>query len=109
MLDDLRKGIWTADLAGTGAIDLWRRNLQRAHLARLGALMVDPPAPAGPTPPGAPPPVQLAFTDIRPLVRAQLTALRIAVRSRLARTTDPVTRAHLQDAGARIGEILEPK
>jgi hypothetical protein len=71
--------------------------------------MVDPPAPAGTTLPGAPPAVQLAFTDIRPLVRAQLTVLRIAVRSRLARTTDPVTRAHLQDAGARISEILEPK
>lgn len=109
MLDDLRNGIWAADLAGSGAIDPWRRNLQRAHLARLGVLMVDPPAPAAPTPPGAPAAVQLAFTDIRPLVRAQLTAIRIALRSRLARTTEPVTRAHLQDAAARIGEILEPK
>ena len=108
MLDDLRNGIWAADLAGSGAIDSWRRNLQRAHLARLGTLMVDPPAPPAPGPPGGPA-VQVAFTDIRPLVRAQLAGLRISIRGRLARTTDPVTRAHLQDVGARIGEILEPR
>jgi hypothetical protein len=27
MLDDLRAGIWGADLAGAGPIDVWRRNL----------------------------------------------------------------------------------
>ena len=108
MLDDLRSGIWGADLAGSGPIDLWRRNLQRAHVARLGALMVDPPvAPAAI--PGAPAPVALAFTDIRPLARAQLVALRSSSRARLLRTTDPLTRAHLEDVGARITEILEPK
>ena len=108
MLDDLRNGIWGADLAGTGPIDLWRRNLQRAHVARLGALMVDPPA-APAAIPGAPAPVALAFTDIRPLARAQLVALRSASRARLLRTTDALTRAHLEDVAARITETLEPK
>ena len=107
MLDDLRNGIWGTDLAGRRAIDLWRRNLQRAHVARLGALMVDPPAPPAVIP-GAPAPVLLAFTDIRPLVRAQLSGLRSSARARLL-TSDPVTRAHLEDVIARIGEILEPR
>ena len=109
MMDDLRNGIWNPELTGAGPIDLWRRNLQRAHVARLGVLMVDPPAPAAPLPPGAPAPVALAFTDVRPLVRAQLTGLRTAVRARVARTTDPLTRAHLEDVVARITDILEPK
>jgi hypothetical protein len=112
MLEDLKKAIWAADLAGAGSIDPWRRNLQRAYLARLAALMVDAstpgPAPAA-TPPGAAVvvPVVVALSDIRPLVRAQLTALRTAVRGRVSRTTDAVTRAHLEDVMARIGDILE--
>lgn len=112
MLEGLRAGIWAADLAASGPIDLWRRNLQRAHIARMGTLMVDAPAPAA-APPGGPPgapgvvPIVVALTDIRPLVRAQLTGLRTAVRSRALRTTDPVTRAHLEDAAVRITDILE--
>lgn len=110
MLDDLRAGIWGADLAGAGPIDVWRRNLQRVHLARLAFLMQDPAA-AAPAPviPGAPPAVVIGISDIRPLVRAQLTSLRASARVRVRRTTDPVTRAHLEDVVARIGEILEPR
>jgi hypothetical protein len=113
LLNDLRDGIWGRDLSGTGTIDVWRRNLQRNHLARLGTLMQDAPpaapgaAPAGP--PGAAPAVVVAITDIRPLVRAQLTSLRAAARLRATRTTDPVTRAHLEDVVARIASVLEPK
>ena len=108
MLDDLRGGIWGADLAGAGPIDAWRRNLQRAHLARLGVLMTQEPPPP-PAVPGAPAAVLTSISDIRPLVRAQLTSLRASARLRVPRTTDPVTRAHLEDVVARIGEILEPR
>ncbi len=108
MLDDLRGGIWAADLAGAGPIDAWRRNLQRAHLARLNVLMTQEPPPP-PAVPGAPAAVLTSISDIRPLVRAQLTSLRASARLRVPRTTDPVTRAHLEDVVARIGEILEPR
>lgn len=109
MLEDLKNGIWSPDLAGVGPIDVWRRNLQRAHLARMGALMVDAPAPAPASPPGASAvvPIVVGLSDIRPLVRAQLGVLRTAARTRALRTTDPVTRAHLDDVTVRITEILE--
>ncbi len=112
MLNDLKDGIWAAGLSGTGPIDLWHRNLQRAHVARLGTLMVDGPAPApapAPFPPGAAAvaPIVVAQSDIRPLVRAQLASLKTAVQARMVRTTDPVTRAHLGDVVARITELLE--
>ncbi|NOT09004.1 MAG: zinc-dependent metalloprotease [Gemmatimonadales bacterium] len=106
MLDDLKNGIWGADLTGTESVNVWRRNLQRAHLARLAALMQDAPAPPAANP-NAPAPVAVAMTDIRPLVRAQLVSLRAAARARVARTADPVTRAHFDDVVARIAEVLE--
>ncbi|HEU5218410.1 MAG TPA: hypothetical protein VFU23_07115, partial [Gemmatimonadales bacterium] len=101
-------GIWGADLAGAAPITPWRRNLQRVHLARLQTLMTQEPPPPPPFP-GAPAAVLTSISDIRPLVRAQLTSLRSAARLRAARTTDPITRAHLEDVVARIGEILEPR
>ena len=40
MLDDLRESVW-AELRTGGQIDPYRRNLQRAYLARVAAVMVD--------------------------------------------------------------------
>jgi hypothetical protein len=90
MLADVRGAIWS-ELRGGGAIDPFRRQLQRVHLERLGGL-----ARADST-----------VTEARPLARAELVALRGAVQGRLGRGGDAVTLAHLRDVQARIDEALE--
>jgi len=103
-LDDVRAAVW-GDLEGVAAIDGYRRALQRAHVARLGYLMVEEPegnAFQGPAP-------NLTRSDIRPLVRAQLVDLRAEVDAAARRIRHRVTRAHLQDLLARIDAILEPR
>ncbi|HEX5214122.1 MAG TPA: hypothetical protein VFV98_01595, partial [Vicinamibacterales bacterium] len=98
-----------------------RRALQRAYVARLGAI-VNPPAPppaaagaaaaaAGPaTPPGpflaAP---NLAQSDLPALARAQLRAIQAQARAAATASANPVIKAHWSDIADRIGDILEPR
>ena len=106
LFDDLRRAVWS-ELDGSGPIDVYSRNLQRAHVERLEFLLTqEPPAPPAGGGGGGPPPapaVDVSQSDIRPMARAQLTELEGA-----ARTTDRLTRAHLLDLEARIGLILRP-
>lgn len=104
LLADLRGAIW-GELAGDGEISLWRRVVQREHLARLGALIAEPPAAAT----AAPSPLQadLAASDVRALARSELVGLRAALRTRAGRPADAATRAHLAEAEARIGVWLD--
>ncbi|HMP98253.1 MAG TPA: zinc-dependent metalloprotease [Cyclobacteriaceae bacterium] len=109
MMADLRNGIWS-ELRGNQAIDTYRRNLQRAHIARLGFLMNE--NPSGPS--GAArgfagfTPVNLEQSDIRPIVRAELNTLRRQVIAATATAPNAITRAHLEDAKIRIDQILDP-
>jgi hypothetical protein len=105
-LDDVKDGVW-AELDAAGPIDTYRRNLQRAHLERLEWLMTEEP----PAPPAflgnQVTRVNVSQSDIRPLARAQLAALRAASQTAAGRTSDRVTRAHLEDVVARIEVVLE--
>jgi hypothetical protein len=93
-LDDVRTGVWR-DVAAT-ARDPYRRALQRAHVARLLALVEDEsPAVAG--------------SDVRPLVRAQLVTLQREAAAAAGRTGDPVARAHLNDVAERIRQGLDTR
>jgi hypothetical protein len=108
MLADLREGIWY-ELSRSEAIDPFRRNLQRTHIDRLGNLMTaevdSPPAQfrafLGFTP------VDVAQSDIRAFVRGELTTLRSDIERAERRTSDRTTQLHLQDALARINDILD--
>jgi len=103
-LDDVRSGVWQ-DLSAVSAIDGYRRALQRAYLERLEYLMTE--EPAGNPRQGAAPDV--SNSDVRPLVRAQLTDLRADVVSRTGRQiVHRVTEAHLDDVIVRIDAILDP-
>ncbi|MEX2283567.1 MAG: zinc-dependent metalloprotease [Gemmatimonadota bacterium] len=107
-LEDVRTAVWQD--AAASARDPYRRALQRNHIARLAALLVDPPPPPSP-PPGAPPqtpPFNVGASDLRSLARAQLTELRTSVQVAAARTSDRVARAHLLDVRDRITQVLEP-
>lgn len=110
MMSDLRNGIWS-ELAAGRTIDAYRRNLQRAHIERLEYLMKEEPAPVpanfrafvGGTP------IDVSQSDIRPMVRAELKTLRTQINGAIARTADPMSKYHLEDAVQRINEILDPK
>ncbi len=110
MLGELRRGLWS-ELTSGRKIDTYRRNLQRAHIERLQFLMEKEqrPVPArfrrffGGTR------VDVSQSDIRAIVRADLKILRRNVRAAIGRTSDRLSRYHLQDAVERINNILDPK
>ena len=104
-LDDVRAAVWE-DLERVTEIGPYRRALQRAYLGRMATFMTD--APAAPTPFFATGP-NVGTSDIRPLVREQLRALRDDVSQRLNRRAGHrVTEAHLMDVRVRIDAILDP-
>jgi hypothetical protein len=93
MLSDLRESVWS-ELWGGWEIDPFRRNLQRAYLARVAALMIDEEA---------------ALTDIVPFLRGELEAIKQRIQTGMVLRAAPgATRLHLEDVVIRIDEILEP-
>ena len=118
MLDDAREMIWR-EMYAAEPIDTFRRNMQRAYLQqadyllneaesdfwsppRSGNLRVgsnnDPPLNAD---------LHIAQSDIRPLIRDQLTLLRGEIEEALAAgVEDRMTRIHLHDALVRINGSL---
>lgn len=110
MLTDLRKGIWS-ELTARKAIDIYRRNLQKAYLERLVSNL---------QPDNNPPPAALAqfgfassnyskTTDAISIVKMQLRTLQSEIRAALPSYKDASSRAHLQDVSDRITEALDPK
>jgi hypothetical protein len=110
MMTDLRSGIWS-ELAAGRAIDTYRRNLQRAHIERLEFLMKNEQTGGG----GAfaafsgATSVNVSQSDIRPLARAELVSLRRQIIAAIGRTSDTMSKIHLEDAKIRIDQILDPK
>lgn len=90
MLSDLRKGIWDDVTAGK-KMDAYRRNVQRAHVARLGELMNDE---------------KLELSDIQATARAELKSIKTLTRSR-AGAYSGINKYHLQDVSDLVDSILE--
>jgi len=109
MMTDLRKGIWS-ELNRGNSIDLYRRNLQRAYLQRMEYLMSEEqtPIPSRFRSRVRRSNVDVANSDIRPIVRGELVSLRSNIRNSMNRSSDRLTRYHLQDALKRIDLILDP-
>ena len=101
MMSDLRNGIWS-ELRTGKTIDIYRRNLQRAYIERMHYLMTEEPDSRFGNA------VDVSKSDIRPLVRAELKTLRTQISNGLNRTTDRLSRYHLEDAIERIDMILDP-
>lgn len=100
-LDDLRGAIWPA--AGRSrTIPTYRRALQRAWLERVAYLMTAE-LPSSPFAPG----VNLTRSDLRPLLREQVSDLMDDIREGLILIRDRVTRAHLEDMLVRMEQVLE--
>ncbi len=93
MLEELRGSVW-AELRTGGEIDSYRRNLQRAYVARVGAVMEDEAA---------------IPTDIVPYLRGELEQVKRQIQTGIMLRGAPTsTRLHLQDVVQRIDEILDP-
>jgi hypothetical protein len=111
LLDDVRKDIWT-ELSNKKPIDVYRRNLQKAHAEALINLLSPPQITL---PAGFPRNLTILFggdiknTDIPSIVRAQLISLRNQINSAIPGTTDKLSKYHLQDVSERIKEALNPK
>jgi hypothetical protein len=91
-LDDLREGVWE-ELDDGDDIDVFRRNLQRAYLTRVGELMEDDAAQG---------------SDVPAALRGQLRMLRQEVSAAVGRADDRSTRLHLEDVLVRIDNLLDP-
>ncbi|WP_027418892.1 zinc-dependent metalloprotease [Crocinitomix catalasitica] len=109
-MEDLRKGLWSETKSGA-KIDVYRRNLQKAHIEQLSNLMTKEQTPI--------PPqfarfivrtnVDASQSDIRSVARAELKALEKDLKSAVGRTSDKMSKYHLEDALAEIDLILNPR
>ncbi len=110
MMTELRSGIW-AELRSGRTIDVYRRNLQRAYIDRLEFLMTkeQPKIPENFRRFVRRTNVNASQSDIRAVVRAELNTLRRNVRNAIGKSSNTMTRYHLQDITERISTILEPK
>lgn len=106
LFDDLRKGIWT-ELAGGRTIDVHRRALQRAHIERLELLLTGENNVPAAFRAFVGPQINAAQSDIRPMARGELKTLQSQIRSAIPRTSDRLSKLHLEDALARIEKILD--
>lgn len=104
MMKDLRTGIWL-EVSRGAKIDTYRRNLQKAHIDRLGYLMTaeSQSARRGSSA------INTSQSDIRSVARAELNTLKSSIRIAISRTSDTMSKYHLQDAVERIDMILNPK
>ncbi|MFW6078786.1 MAG: zinc-dependent metalloprotease, partial [Gemmatimonadota bacterium] len=98
LFGELRGAVWAEveSASGAAAITAMRRDLQRAHLDALIGLVVDPD--------------DRLPADARSVARLELRDLGETIRRRLDAGTssmDTYTRAHLDEAAARIDEALE--
>lgn len=108
LFDDLRNGIWAELKRGT-TVDTYRRNLQRAYIERLEYLMTNEQASlnrrfrnfVGFTA------VDVSQSDIRAVVRADLSELQEELEKGIKRTSDDMTKYHYEDALARINILLD--
>jgi len=110
MLADLRKGLWSE--ISTGAeIDAFRRRLQRVYLEAM-ASKINPP-PAAPAAAGAGggrgAAAPVATADFRPILKAEMRSLDADLATAIGKTSDRMTKAHLEDARDQIKKMLDVK
>jgi len=99
LMDDLRVGLF-ADVIAKGNIDPYRRNLQRAYLEGLGALVKDKAASSG-----RGPQVDISQTDIQAVARAEVAELADIIEKATKGKINDRNKAHLEDLLARIETI----
>ncbi|WP_428232079.1 zinc-dependent metalloprotease [Flavobacterium sp.] len=104
LLRDTRKGIWK-EATTPANVTIYRRNLQRGYIDRMGAMMTEEIKPADRS-------VlyyNVGQSDVRALVRGELTALKSTLLAAKAKPVNTETKYHYEDCIKRIDLILNPK
>ena len=109
LLGDLKQTIFT-ELVSKKPIDIYRRNLQKSYVERLGAL-INPPAQGGIVINfgSAPQLVDLKKGDIISYLKGNARELKALADAGAITATDKATKYHLLDISDRLGRILNPK
>ncbi|MDT0293989.1 zinc-dependent metalloprotease [Mesonia ostreae] len=110
MMTALRTGVFQ-ELSQGNNIDIYRRNLQRAYVDRMGYIMTGKQnsIPAKYRNWVNHSNINVEQSDIRPVVRAELNNLKRDIQRAIGRTSDKMSRYHLQDLLERIDIILDPR
>ena len=101
---DTRKGIWK-EASAAGNVTIYRRNLQRGYIDRMGALMTEEIKPTDRSTVY----YNVAQSDLRALVRGELSALKGTLLTAKAGAVNTETKYHYEDCIKRIDLILNPK
>ncbi|SHJ17539.1 protein of unknown function [Mesonia phycicola] len=106
MMSELRQGVFS-ELSSRKKIDLYRRNLQRAYVERLEYLMTnEQKRSSGRRNSGSK--INVNRSDIKAVVRAELTTLQSALKSSQYSFSDTMSKIHIKDLIERVDLILNP-
>jgi hypothetical protein len=114
LMNDLKKGIFS-ELPARKKIDVFRRNLQRSYVNLLDGLLNPPRGGSGSlsivisSGGSTATPSSSEKSDIKSVVRAQLSSLRGEIKAASQTVTDQMTRIHLQDLAVVIDKSLDPR
>ena len=113
LMTDLRNGIFS-ELKTNAPIDIYRRNMQKLYVGKLIDLLTPGNTSVRSIPVGAssrPRTRQLDLdeTDLPSITRGQLISLKSALKASALKTTDKLSKLHLQDLAFRIEKALDPK
>jgi hypothetical protein len=112
LLGDLKQMVFT-ELAAKKSIDVYRRNLQKSYVERLGSLINPAPAAGGITitfgNPNAAPVMDTKKSDILSYLKGHARELKALVDAAAAGTADKASKYHLQDLSDRLRKTLDPK
>jgi len=113
LFTELETGIWLEVKKGQN-IDTYRRNLQKVYVEKLISLLKPGRAtvlsvPVGVTYGYSTRIVELEKTDLTSISRAHLESLKTMIQIAIPKTTDKISKYHLQDVLQRIKFALNPK
>ncbi len=106
LMGDMRGAIFS-ELSSSGAVDSYRRNLQRGYVSSLERLMELDFNAVGFLATRGFQSVDADDSDLKMLVRGELETTKALVDRAASRTRDSMTRLHLRDLSARLNEILD--
>ena len=103
LVSDMRKGIWK-EATALSNVTIYRRNLQRTFIERMGYLMTEELKPG----PGVTY-FNVPQSDVRALVRGELSVLKNQLSLAKNTAVNTETKYHYEDSIKRIDLILNPK
>lgn len=110
LLGDLKANVFT-ELTTKKPIDIYRRNLQKSYVEKLGSL-INPPAQTGITINFGGQQQQMVDSkksDILSYLKGNARELKAACDAAALTATDKATKYHLQDLSDRLNKIMNPK